>query len=182
VTSPLSQHVVSKDVTPEELRAAQAKYAEEAPIPMMAFMAFSPVQDGYLIPKDFDEAMYDNAVADIPDMIGCNANDIGHMKPSVARFCEVRDSLSNRPAYAYYFTRELPGNESGAFHSAELWYVFHTLGRSWRPFTPADFALAEEMADCWTNLAKTGNPNGTGGEQWKPYSSQNNAFKEFDIK
>jgi len=167
---------------PGELRAAQLKYAEEVGNPMMAFMAFSPVLDGYLVTKGFDEAVFDNSIADIPYMIGCNANDIGNMKPSVARFCEVRDSLSSQPAFAYYFTRALPGDESGAFHSAELWYVFHTLERSWRPFIPADFALSEEMVDCWTNFTRYGDPNGTGEEDWQPYTFQNPEFRVFDIQ
>jgi para-nitrobenzyl esterase len=168
--------------SPGELRAAQAKYAEEVGNPMMAFMAFSPVQDGYLIPTGFDEAVFDNTVADIPYMIGCNAQDIGDMRPSIARFCEVRDSLSTQPAYAYYFTRALPGDESGAFHSAELWYVFHTLGRSWRPFVPADYELSDKMVDCWTNFAKYGDPNGPEGEEWEPYFTQNPEFRVFDIE
>lgn len=69
------------------------------------------------------------------------------------------------------FDRKLPGDDAGAFHSAELWYMFNTLGRSWRPMEEHDFELSEEMMDYWTNFAKYGNPNGKDVEgEWKPYT------------
>lgn len=68
------------------------------------------------------------------------------------------------PAYVYAFTRELPSypdelkmegdDKTGAFHSAELWYVFGTLKRSRRQFTAADYDLSERMVTYWTNLQK----------------------------
>jgi len=48
----------------------------------------------------------------------------------IAKFCISREELDGK-AYAYQFARPLPGDESGAFHSSELWYTFHTLKRSW---------------------------------------------------
>lgn len=77
------------------------------------------------------------------------------------------------PIYTYYFSRNLPGDNNGAFHSAELWYVFGTLFRCWRPFKGYDFELSNMMADYWTNFAKTGNPNGEGLPAWPVYTSAN---------
>ena len=76
------------------------------------------------------------------------------------------------PAYVYHFTRQLPGDDAGAFHSAELWYMFGTLNRCWRPFTEQDQELSEEMLTYWTNFMKTGNPNSDGLEKWKPCSKK----------
>lgn len=86
-----------------------------------------------------------------------------------------------RPSYVYYFTRQLPGDEAGAFHSAELWYMFGTLGRCWRPMTEADRALSGRMLDYWTNFMKSGNPNGAGLPEWRPCRKEDSFVMEFDI-
>jgi para-nitrobenzyl esterase len=56
----------------------------------------------------------------------------------------------------YHFSHELPGDDTGAFHSSELWYTFGTLGRCWRPMTDLDYKLGNEMVTYWTNFMKTG--------------------------
>ena len=100
---------------------------------------------------------------------------------SVDRFCAIRDSLGN-PVFEYKFLRELPTDEAhpasaaGAFHSAELWYMFGTLARSWRPFTAADQVLSEEMLAAWTSFCKTGNPG------WEAYKHDKPFKNYFDIR
>ena len=125
---------------------------------------YTPHVDGPVIARDFSETTYTNTLADVPIMIGYNSEDMAALAgKSVDRFCDVRDSLSSRPVYEYEFVRNLPGDDDdpekdpGAFHSAELWFVFHTLERSWRPWTPGDYALADEVVDAWTGFCKTGN-------------------------
>ena len=136
--------------------------------------------DGNLITMDFDEAVRAGQILDIPYMIGSNGNDMGDMRGGIAAFCELRSQQSQQPAYDYYFDRKLPGDDEGAFHSAELWYMFHTLGRSWRPFTQHDYDLSDRMMDYWTNFAKYGNPNGKGvKEGWQPYSAENPYVEEL---
>jgi para-nitrobenzyl esterase len=77
--------------------------------------------------------------------------------------------------YEYEFLRELPTDEAhpasaaGAFHSAELWYMFGTLDRSWRPFTEADHALSERMLDAWTAFCRNGNPGWSAFRHDVPY-------------
>ena len=65
----------------------------------------------------------------------------------------------------------------GAFHSSELWYMFKSLDRGDRPFTQADWDLAEHVVSCWTNFAKTGDP----GLGWNPYTIDNPEFMVFDL-
>ena len=48
--------------------------------------------------------------------------------------------------------------------------------------TDADYALSEKMVDCWTNFAKTGNPDSSGLYGWKPYTQDNQQIYVFDIK
>ncbi len=137
--------------------------------------------DGNLITMSFDEAVQSGQILDIPYMIGSNGDDMGDMREGINNFCAVRSQQSNQPAYQYYFDRKLPGDDEGAFHSAELWYMFPTLGRSWRPMTQHDYDLSDKMMDYWANFVKYGNPNGKGVDgPWKastaanPYTEQLN--------
>jgi len=150
--------------TPEELTVAMQKYQQESGV---RGIMLSPYEDGLLLTEDFDAAVYNKDVADVPYMIGWTGDDIFPMDEAVARFAAVRDSLSTQPTYVYKFDRKLPGDDAGAFHSSELWYEFHTLDRSWRPFTDADYELADRMVEYWTNFAKYGNPNGQVDGEWK---------------
>ena len=62
--------------------------------------------------------------------------------------------------YLYKFDPEIPGDDAGSFHSSELWFVFETLAKCWRPFKGKHYDLARQMCNYWTNFAKTGDPNG----------------------
>ncbi|MHB9033728.1 MAG: carboxylesterase/lipase family protein, partial [Anaerolineae bacterium] len=48
--------------------------------------------------------------------------------------------------YIYYFDRDIPGEDHpGAFHSSELWYIFGTLARCWRPMQAVDYGISLQM-------------------------------------
>ena len=76
------------------------------------------------------------------------------------------------PAYLYQFTRVLPGGEKlGAYHAAELGYVFgNRLG--WLPHEPADDQLSATMMEYWTRFAATGDPNGGSQLKWPKYRTE----------
>lgn len=78
--------------------------------------------------------------------------------------------------YFYYFKRQLPGDEYGAWHGAELQYIYGTLSRSWRPFTQEDYTLSKRMTDYICNFAAAGDPNGEGLERWDSFYKDGKAM------
>ena len=90
-------------------------------------------------------------------------------------------------AYLYFFTRQAPGENSalGAFHGAEVIYVFNNLGLTpWPPnisrqFDDVDHQLADLMTSAWVNFASTGDPNGTGSAEWPPYDASEDRVMVF---
>jgi len=162
--------------TLEQMRAATVEQLDSIVKNYQAVMhrQFSarPHCDSIFAPRTFDEAAYENSLADIPYMIGGMADDLGNLAKGNDDFAILRDSLSDQPTYVYYFDAPAPNDGrpclKGSFHSAELWYVFGTQSRSWRPYTEADYALSDQIIDYWTNFAKFGNPNGEADGEWKP--------------
>ena len=115
----------------------------------------------------------------IPYMCGANTEDIYPEMTS-----EAREWCAKQPvkSYSYCFARQLPGDNMGAFHSADLWYWFGTMERCWRPFTEEDRKLSELMVSYLTNFAATGDPNGTDGSvpRWEPTSREDDEVMCLD--
>jgi para-nitrobenzyl esterase len=144
-------------------------------------MFWGPIIDNFFLTGTFSDLARTNEIADIPYIFGFTANDMFDMTAAVADFCLLREKVSNKPAYAYLFSRQLPGDGSGAFHSADLWYVFHSLRHSWRPFTKADDTLSLKIVDYWTNFVRFGNPNGNEDGIWTPYTTKVPEFMIFNV-
>jgi para-nitrobenzyl esterase len=144
---------------------------------------FTPCVDDYILKASPNAVALAENELDINYMIGYCANDIAPdvMKSSAANWSLLLEKQGRKPAYVYCFSRALPGDESGAFHSSELWYVFGTLNRCWRPMTEADYALSDKISDYWANFFKYGNPNGDHEGDWKPYTSGENYIETLDI-
>lgn len=145
----------------------------------------APVLDDYVVPVSVDESVSQGKMHQIPYMMGANKDDmwmenatkekpVGELWDGMCRLAKAMADQGNQ-TYVYYFAHDLPGNEEGAFHSAELWYTFGTLGRCFRPMTKEDYALSKTMVEHWANFMKTGNPNGgseildTKAKKWMAY-------------
>jgi len=86
--------------------------------------------------------------------------------------------------YVYRFTHKVPGTgeyaKYGAFHGGELPYAYDNLGFVSRPWQAGDHKLAEVISSYWANFAASGNPNGKGLPEWKPYNSNTNEIMILD--
>ena len=72
-----------------------------------------------------------------------------------------------------------PFSGFGAGHWQELRYVFDHLNLEQWAWTDADRALANTMAACWTNFAKSGNPNGDGLPVWPAFTAGAERLMQF---
>ena len=164
--------------SPQELMQKYDEYtATGESIPM------GPMVDMTVCGGSFSSAASQNLVRDIPYMIGSTLGDGMDRARDIEQFCASRYYYGGKPVFNYLFTRRLPGDDAGAFHSAELWYMFGTMDRCWRPFTEADMKLSRQMLAAWTNFCKYGNP--CGKEQtgfWLPYTEADPFRKIFDVE
>jgi len=150
-----------RQAPPEALYNAWRKTQKEV---KGGFQACSPCLDGALVVGSGVDILKAGQQHQIPYMVGSTSED---MVPPIIyamskNWCKVQDV----PSYSWYFDRQLPGDDNGAWHSADLWYWFGTLPNCWRPFTEKDYELSDLMVSYLCNFAKKGNPNGPGCPEW----------------
>lgn len=155
---------------------------------------FGPCIDGELLTQSTDTIALKGEELNISYMIGYTADDLKPdiMKKAAEEWSLLLEKQGHKPAYIYCFSHDLPGDDmpasqtkafgdmKGAFHSSELWYVFGTLSRCWRPMKKEDYKLSQRMIDYWCNFARTGNPNSYGLPKWKPYTHSNPYIQILD--
>ena len=149
---------------------------------------FMPTVDGVVLPYGADEAIDKGEMAKVPYIIGSNRDDMmvtdntDPQKSVLFRSAEkFGRKLKDCSVYEYYFTHVLPGTDNGAFHSAELWYVYHTLHRSQRPMSDADELLSQRIINYFSNFVKSGSPNKpVKVPLWKPISNDSDDIMRFE--
>ena len=170
--------------TPEELRG---KSSEELMTVLNEFnretaadgsFKLIPNIDGYVLPDGYYTLIEQGKIRNIPYILGSTRDDImvtpenreigSPLYHGINAFGQLQARLGKAPCWLYYFTRALPGDGFGAWHSCELWYSFDTMERCWRPWEERDFALRDRIMAYWTNFMKTGDPNGVRLPEWAP--------------
>ena len=120
--------------------------------------------DGVLVCDKAHTILAEGEQHHIPYMIGSTSHDV--MPPILysmsKKWCQAQPAES----YLWFFERNLPGDDHGAWHSADLWYWFGTLENGWRPFTDKDREIAREMSERLCAFAKTSVPNTENYVEW----------------
>jgi len=161
-----------------ELQAVIMRYCTEN----RTFLMLQPNVDGKVLEGNLATCIENDFVPHIPIMMGSTLDDMAftRMGEPYAYLAE-RLSQKGKAPYIYEFRRRLPGDGAGAYHSSELWYVFNTIKRCWRPLGEADQALSELMVSYWSNFMKSGDPNGEGLPEWKACTKGLEDVMKLDI-
>lgn len=142
-------------VDPKTLYYAWFEACKEDKLSMLYTM---PVKDGKIITKNTFNMS--TIPSDVSYMLGVTQTD---MVPIVLEGVTKKFAKAiikkGASCYVYNFNRDLPGDNSGAWHSSDLLYAFGTLGNNWRPFENIDYKISYQMLSAITAFAKTGNPN-----------------------
>ncbi len=184
-----------KDATNEEKRASLMSATSEkllevcGPVIGHSFQSgkgfpFVPTLDGELLTCDVNDLIDAGKYLNINYYLGSNAQDltaekstgpdtnpmhVGNMAFAEKINAAHAAGTTTASAQVYYFKRQLPGDDAGAFHSAELWYVFGSLDYCWRPLTDADRALSDRMIADWQSFFATGSVPQKAGENYITY-------------
>lgn len=90
---------------------------------------------------------------------------------------EAQSKTGRQPIYRYRFdmapfAKDPNAPRLGAYHSAEIEYVFGQLdSKTDVTWSNSDRQLSDMVQKYWSNFAKTGNPNGAGLANWPMYTS-----------
>ena len=142
-------------ITPEKLFEVWNQTKKELRTP-----GSFPCIDGRLVVANGSEILAQGKQHQIPYMAGSTSEDM--MPPILQGMSKKWCQAQPKPSYTWYFDRQLPGDENGAWHSSDLWYWFGTLPNCWRPMEDKDYAVSEQMVPYLCNFARSGNPNGDG--------------------
>lgn len=116
-------------------------------------------------------------------------NDLGALQTFGVQMYEwmlLQNRTGNSKVFMYRFDRDVPYADGmqdfGAFHTGEVPYAYNNLKMSPRPWTEADYKLADTMSDFWVNFARKGDPNGEGLPAWEACTPENPKAMIFDIE
>jgi para-nitrobenzyl esterase len=110
-----------------------------------------------------------NDDADVLDALNRFMTDVTWTRP--ARATARQMGLVKSSVYLYHLTQHRPGmlERFGAFHGADIRYVFgHDMGAG-VPFSEEEWALSDKMLKYWINFAAHGDPNGPDLPKWPAY-------------
>ena len=141
-----------------------------------------PIIDGEWIPAPYAELAANNAIEDLPCILGMSSQDMFpfYLYTYTVDWAAYHAKNGRKPVYGYYLDRQIPGGDHvGAYHGVDLWYAFGTLDANWRPFEEIDYRISENMIDYFAAFIKTGVPQAEGLAEWRPMTDRETEFMRF---
>lgn len=191
--------IVDGEVLPEEVNTIFAK-GEQANVPVMIgsnALEASTFDPGMFVPAKSNNLDYANLLnAQVTQMLpavdSALLNYYPTPDPSAARQAWINFNTDvsftqpmnlwaehmlkqTSPAYLYWWDWQpsIKGSRQyGAFHAAEIPYVFGNLDTFDIDITPQDEEFSNLMMDIWTQFAKTSNPSIQGVLDWPAYTAE----------
>ena len=127
--------------------------------------------------------------ADAPDAFARSLGAAAFVAP--ARRLARLAARHGASAYLYHFTKRRPGDVGsrlGAFHGAEIPYVFGSLVDRQVPglgrigVDARDVELSDQVMDYWARFAATGDPNGAGAPEWPKVDGRRTPVLELGVE
>ncbi len=141
----------------------------------------TPVVDGITIPALPEELADSGNVNGVPTVIGFLSEDMwpNTLYEAALDWGIRMEKVGKAPVYGYYFDRQLPGSDDGAFHGCDIRYAFGTFDTCWRPFEETDYRISENMMDYFASFAATGKPATSTLPTWEPLGQKQTDFLHF---
>ena len=141
----------------------------------------TPVIDGITIPDAPENLAKTGQVNNVPTILGFLSEDM--WSHTLYRLClewgRLMEQAGHAPVYGYYFDRQLPGSDDGAYHACDVRYAFDALDQCWRPFTDIDYRISRNMMDYFAYFAEHGVPAPAALAAWEPLGKDQTKFLHF---
>lgn len=141
----------------------------------------TPVIDGITIPDAPENLAKNGQVNNVPTLLGFLSEDMWPhtLYQSALQWGRLMEDAGHAPVYGYYFDRQMPGSDHGAYHACDVRYAFGTLDLCWRPFTEIDDRISENMMDYFAYFATHGEPAPAHLAKWEPLGKNQAKFLHF---
>lgn len=134
----------------------------------LSMLGTMPVFDGEIVKKDLYKSAYKDK--QIPCIVSVTKDDLleGYLHKIAAKMRKKSEKTGSK-TWELHFYHDLPGDDMGAWHSADLWYIFGLKQHPWRVWQDRDVEVSTELKKRFCEFARTQNPNPQGYEKWEPW-------------
>jgi len=141
----------------------------------------TPVIDGISIPEAPRALTESGKINAVPTIMGFLSEDMWPhtLYRTLVEWGQLMSKGNHPPMYGFYFDRPAPGSDIGAYHGAELRYVFNTFGIFWRPFEAVDYRISDNIIAYFSSFIKTGIPTAKDLPEWKPVTCESSLLMHF---